>query len=296
MKIDNTDKLMYLERMIQPYEKKNQKKYPILQFLQGDGNELSGKFWEKKSSSRMAYDLYSWMQNDSKALDFEFEFHLPGLKSGGKGPNMDVFIETNDELIFIESKFTEKANLHYIESGYLRKAYYVDGTYGGKSLIERFHDNQWANSFSVFCIEWEKLMEKYGWHHGIDWFEPKQETCHLSGILLFLFAEENKKRVKSKKIRLYNIFWQMPGDEYSQMEVQFCERAQVLINEIIAEKNPGILDFKIDAFSVQDMLQTPNKLSAHLVFPSDVCETIIERNKGILEEEHIKSRRKSSSD
>ena len=28
MKIGNTDKLLYLERMIQPYEKKNQKKYP----------------------------------------------------------------------------------------------------------------------------------------------------------------------------------------------------------------------------------------------------------------------------
>ena len=105
MKINNEDKLRYLESMIQPYEKKKQKKYFIEQFLNGSGNELKDKFWELKSSSRMAYDLYSWMKDDENIKDFEFEFKLPGLKSGGNGPNMDVFIETKDELIFIESKF-----------------------------------------------------------------------------------------------------------------------------------------------------------------------------------------------
>ena len=292
MKIDDNKKLKYLEEMIQPYEKKNTKKYPIVQFLLGDGNEFSGKFWQNRSSSRMAYDLYSWMKNESQVLDFEFEFHLPGLKSGGKGPNMDVFIETKDEIIFIESKFTEKANLHYKDNGYLKDAYYVKEPYGRskKVLVERFDGNQWANDFSDFCIEWEDLMEKNGWHEGTDWFEPKQETCHLSGILLFLFDKKNNKLIKNKKIRLYNIFWRMPEDNCSEMEKQFCERAQILINKILSKNNPGIKDFKIDAFSIQDMLATPKKLSEYIVFPDDYSEKFKKRNTEILELEKIKSR------
>lgn len=292
MKIKAAKKLEYLEKMIQSYEKKSQKKYSVIQFLLGDGNELSGKFWEQKSSSRMAYDLYSWLQADPKAIDFEFEFRLPGLKSGGNGPNMDVFIETKDELIFIESKFTEKANLHYIDSGYLKEAYYINRPYGRQKmeLEKRFHDNQWANKFSEFCINWEKLMTINHWHEGKDWFEPKQETCHLSGILLFLFDENNKERIKNKKIRLYNVFWKIPGDEFSEMEQQFCKQAQMLLDEIIFENNPGIIDFKIEAFSVQEMLNIPNKLSNHLTFPQDYLRIITKRNETILNEERIKSR------
>ena len=292
MTITDDEKLKYLEKMIQPYEKKKQKKYPIVQFLLGDGKELCGKFWQKKSSSRMAYDLYSWMKDDERIVDFEFEFQLPGLKSGGKGPNIDVFIETKEELIFIESKFTEKANLHYKDNGYLKEAYYKDGPYGKKKmgLVERFHDNQWANRFSEFCEKWENTMESNHWHEGNDWFEPKQETCHLSGILLFLYDKKSKDRIKNKKIRLCNIFWEIEGDVFSQMEKQFCKQAQILLDEIIKENNPGIEDFRINAFSVQDMLKDPQKLSTHITFPPSLEEKIIQRNKTILKEEKIKSR------
>ena len=195
MTITDAEKLEYLEKMIQPYEKKNRKKYPIVQFLLGDGKELYEKFWQKKSSSRMAYDLYSWMKDDERIVDFEFEFQLPRLKSGGKGPNMDVYVETKDELIFIESKFTEKANLHYKDNGYLKKAYYENCPYGRSKmeLKERYYGNEWANEFSGFCEEWEKTMDSNHWHEGNDWFEPKQETCHLSGILLFLYDKNNKE-------------------------------------------------------------------------------------------------------
>jgi hypothetical protein len=293
MKIDNTDKLKYLERMIQPYVKKNQKKYPIMQFLLGDGKELSGKFWEKKSSSRMAYDLYSWMQDDSKVLDFAFEYQLPGLKSGGNGPNMDVYIETQDELIFIESKFTEKANLHYMDNGYLKEAYYKDGPYGSNKmgLVKRFYDNQWAKRFSEFCEEWERTMESYHWHEGSDWFEPKQETCHLSGILLFLFNDGNKALIKDKSIRLYNIYWKLENDKESDMKKSFCEKAQQLINDIVSSnKSLGIRDFKIDAFTAQEMLKTPGRLSSHIRFPKELCEIITKRNEKILDEANVKSR------
>jgi hypothetical protein len=292
MKINKEEKLKYLEEMIQHYTKQNQKKYFIEQFLNGAGNELVDKFWELRSSSRMAYDLYSWMKNDANVLDIEFEFQLPNLQSGGIGPNMDVFIETEDELIFIESKFTEKANLHYIDNGYLKEAYYIKSPYGRSQmgLEERFYDNKWAVRFSDFCTEWESLMTKKGWHKGKDWFEPKQETCHLSGILLFLFKPENAARIKNKKIRLYNIFWEMPQDGYSEMERQFCEKAQNLIEGIISDSKLDIIDFKINAFSVQDMLKTPNKLSKHIVFPDDYNKKFNNRNEDILKKEKIEHR------
>ena len=71
-------KVQYFEKMIVPYEKKGQKKYAILQYIRGAGNELEEKFWQDHSSSRMAFDLYSWMQEEkySEIKDFSFEYQL----------------------------------------------------------------------------------------------------------------------------------------------------------------------------------------------------------------------------
>lgn len=291
MKVDKLEKLNYLEKMIQSYEKNHEKKYFIEQYLRGAGNELSGKFWELRSSSRMAYDLYSWMKDAEEVVDFEFEYQLPNLKSGGIGPNMDVFIETRNELIFIESKFTEKANLHYIDNDYLKKAYYADEEYGVNhlNLVERFYGNEWAKDFSEFCIKWENIMLDNNWHKGVDWFEPKQETCHISGILLYLFNPDNNNKIKNKKIRLFNIYWKMGEDVVSNMEQKFCKHAQNLIDTIMRKYNPSI-DFKIDAFSVQDMLTDNTKLSEHIVFPENYMDIITKRNVEILTIENITKR------
>jgi hypothetical protein len=292
MIISKDKKLVYLEEMIQPYEKNHEKKYFIEQYLRGSGNELSGKFWELKSSSRLAYDLYSWMKDDERILDFEFEYQLPNLRSGGIGPNMDVFIETIDELIFIESKFTEKANLHFIDNGYLKEAYYADKPYGRKQmgLKERFNGSEWAQLFSDFCYKWENRMNEEGWHNGKDWFEPKQETCHLSGILLYLFDKQNRHRIQNKKIRLFNIYWHMLNDRTSVMEQEFCQRAQHMLDVIISNNNPGIIDFRIDAFSVQDMLRNGGVLSSQIVFSEELEHRIFKRNEEILKVERISSR------
>lgn len=291
MNIAQIEKLNYLEEMICPFTKKGQKKYFIEQYLRGAGNELSEKFWELRSSSRMAYDLYSWMKDCDDIIDFEFEYQLPNLKSGGIGPNMDVFIETEDELIFIESKFTEKANLHYIDNGYLKEAYYTDKEYGRSKmdLATRFYNNEWAKMFALFCIEWEALMNERKWHKGKDWFEPKQETCHLSGILLFLFDKNYSQRIKNKRIRLNNIYWRMPSDKDSIIEKEFCERAQNLIDKILERHNPGVIDFKISAFSVQEML-LENKLSSHIKFPEGKLEEMTARNEAILNNINLTSR------
>ena len=198
----------YLLKLFSPYKKKGEIKFFIFQYLRGAGKELNKKFWSPVSSSRLAFNLYSWLaKNDSPVVDFEFEYQLPGLKSGGMGPNMDVYIETKDEIIFIESKFTEKADLNYINledepSSYLSPAYYAP-SHGkkGMELKDRFYEYPFAEEFSKFCYSWEKTMRSHlDWREHVDWFEPKQETCHLSGILLFLFDPKNKALIKGKKI------------------------------------------------------------------------------------------------
>jgi hypothetical protein len=280
-----TEKISYIKKLIDPYEKHNKKKLFIEQYLKGAGNELKDHFWAEISSSRMAFDLYSWMKNEASVLDIEFEFLLPGLASGGMGPNIDIYIETNEELIFIESKFTESANLHYIDNGYLSPGYYAP-THGKRQMIlsKRFHNYFFADAFSKFCYDFESVMTTKGWHKESDWFEPKQETCHLLGLLFFIFDNRNIKRLSGKKIRLLNIFWKMSGDcDHSDLENEFEIRANNLISYILnTEKPNGIEEFKFGSFSVQEMLKDNSLLSKHIVFPEGFKEKFIERNHTIV--------------
>lgn len=225
------------------------------------------------SSSRLAYELYKHLANDDRIKDFEFEKHLPGLASGGMGPNMDVYIETADELIFIESKFTESSNGKYMhpdhegKDGYLSPAYFLKNIYGKRklSLNQRFWNQNIGEVFSDFCFEWQNLLDnKQEWTKKDDWFDAKQETCHLSGILGFMF--DNIELIRSgKKIRLYNIYWSLYGDEMSEKVKTFIEMANEMVNSIICmnEDKLGRLDFKMDAFSIQDMLAGVKILSEH---------------------------------
>lgn len=259
--MDQKKRREYLMRLMAP--DKNGDCF-IFQYLKGDGNELQKKFWAPNSSSRMAFELYSGLNGEKGIKDLRFEYQLPALKSGGKGPNMDVMIETEHDIIFIESKFSEKANLHYIDNNYLSKAYYFDGLHGKKTLKERFYDNEWAKEFSGFCKEWEEEMKLNGWHEGCDWFEPKQETCHLSGILLYLFNKEKAERIKGKSIRLYNVYWRFDGrDGNPLMPQRFEEKANKMIERIIGRygSHLGIVDFEIGTFTVQDIRETPEFLS-----------------------------------
>ena len=283
--------VQYFKRMIVPYEKKGQKKYAILQYIRGAGNELEDKFWQDHSSSRMAFDLYSWMQEKkhSEIIDFSFEFQLPRLNSGGMGPNMDVYIETEDEIIFVESKFTEKANLNYRNPNkkgetYLSPAYYA--SFHGKeqmSLSRRYYGYSYAEKFANFTKEWEDEMVAHPlWRKRgrIDWFEPKQETCHLCGI--FFYLKENPELIKGKSIRLFNIYWKMNGDDNSDMEQAFLSKAQALIDEVVALEDLQINDFKIGAFSIQEMLENNSLLSRHIHFPQGLSNEIINRNIAIV--------------
>ena len=162
-------------KLMDKYIKKGEQSFFLLQYLNGAGNELGTKFWQPHSSSRMAFDLYSWLKDDNDALDFCFEKQLDGMKSGGMGPNMDVFIETKDEVIFIESKFTEPADLRYINKkkesdSYLSPAYWSEKPYGRKknedgskgfSLEERYYYFGYHKEVSKFCSDFNEQMEQH---------------------------------------------------------------------------------------------------------------------------------------
>ncbi len=255
--ISTRDKVEYFERLI----KKNRKDdFFIFDYLNGSGNELSTKFWSKRSSSRLAFDLYSWIVENKNVKDFSFEYMLPGVltsKSGPSGvPNMDVYIEIDNNIVFIENKYTEKSDFRYMDldrlqsngekaKAKLSQAYYLNGTYGrsGLSLTDRFYGKkEIGEAFSNFCLEIndEIIKLQVSDIKECAWFDAKQDTCHLFGIIFYLLGTKidhlNKRReeLHNKKISLCHIFWKMNKDnESAQFPIFFKQKAERLINEIL---------------------------------------------------------------
>ena len=239
--IDEKSKSDYYRRLT----KVNKGRRFIDQFLQGSGCELAEKFWSKNSSSRLAFDLYSWIPN------VVFEKKLPGVicsKAGPAGvPNMDVYIELSDRHLFIESKYTEKAGLSYTngDKPNLSKAYWDKGIYGGIPLAQRFYNNEpVARKFSNFCEEMQDFIDKNVKTNTHKWFDVKQETCHLFGVIMFALNARkengsficNENYNLSKKITLCNVIWKMVGDDFNyhnSLPGHFKEKAEDLINDIL---------------------------------------------------------------
>jgi len=266
--ISDNEKLLYLERLIQPYKKKGITKFCIEQYLHADGGELDSKFWNKRSSSRFAFELYSWLAFDEKCIDFEFEYKLPGMASGGKTPNMDVFIETKTEIIFIESKFSEQSNISTDAMYGLPEAYWKECSYGRRemNLYQRYHETEGSTFFPTLIAEIDNAIKSYEKDPN-EWFDILQETRHLIGVYLFL--QQNSK-LKKKKIKLYNIFWQLEGDKVnSPLEQLFFKHLQKYQSQLFRD-----IDFQYDAFTVQDMLSGKHKISEQFVFPDDVVTQI----------------------
>lgn len=266
------EKLLYFNRLIIPYNVKKGKKFAIEQYLRADGNELVEKFWNKKSSSRMAYDLYTAMFQDNKdsIIDFEFEYKLPGLKSGGKKPNMDVFIETKDEQVFIESKFTEIGDMGYKSK--LSPSYYAFE--GNMDIEKRYYEYP---DLSKAIVQFINEMEDFITHNKIsyDWFYPKQETCHLIGLLFHILdVNDTKKNNLKKRFHFYNVFWELKGDRYSDVQKEFEKKANALANSFLACR--GIV-FDYQSFSVQDMISNNRIISQYIRFDTEKTRTALKQ-------------------
>lgn len=150
-------------------------------FAAGDGNELFGKACAIHSSSMLAYNMFSWIDNEHpltynkvRYTNVFFEVHLPTL-IGTQPANMDIVLEgtrPNDKhsIMFIESKFTEyfsnaKDQMKKMGITYSKpERYYINNGKDWDQLIEHYRKE--ANA-----------KNSYGYYDGI-----KQEICHLIAI------------------------------------------------------------------------------------------------------------------
>lgn len=247
-------RLDYLKRLFTPYKKEGKWECFLLQYLEGSGNELKEKFWSPNSSSRLCFDLYSWMGSDPDYKVIEFEKKLPGIISKGREvhPNMDVFFENNDGLFFIESKYTERTHNDNFKKD-LPEAYWnINETYKnskGKdtkySITKRYHEKEDVKeAFVKFIkeIEDEALKEDKD-----SWFDAKQETCHLLGIVIF--ALEGKP---TKPIHFLNIAANYEDDDtFAEF---FRSKAEAMVNGLFVS-NAVNASFEYRLCSVKDYFE-----------------------------------------
>ena len=259
--MDKELKLQYFERLIANNETDE---YFIEQFLHGSGHELEKKFWSDISSSRLCFDLYSWLCKEKGVKNFQFEKQLPAVKIGKDimPPNMDAFFEKGDDVVFIESKYTEKSKWKYKDDIY-RGGFYLSEAYWGEngyksckmSIGERFYGQpNIAELFRLFCEEIqieikerkEKELKQYSW------FDPKQETCHLFGIIFYVI----NNKIKKKNIFLCNNVYDIKNSDCFKIDGSIVEvfkkKAELMLNKIFEENN---CTFTFEVNTIQDILE-----------------------------------------
>ena len=240
----------YYKRLSTPYTKGGKEFIFLEQFNAGSGNELSKKFWRTISSSRLCFDLYSWMGADDNYDALEFEKRIPGIISGGRqiSPNMDVYFEMGQDIFFIESKYTETVvNKNYKKD--LPEAYWnTNETYrsvNGKTvpfpIIKRYHGYEDVkDAFISFIDEVDSVAAQ---EEGPSWFDAKQETCHLLGITIY--AIKNHPR---KSIHFLNV---AANESFSMFSAFFNYKAEEMVSNIL--KNHGVsASFDYQLCSVDD--------------------------------------------
>ena len=258
LKTNKVDKEEYLKRLETLYIKKGLKKTFKEQYLNAEGHELEGKFYSAISSSRLCFELFSWMAEDEEIEDIEFEYYLPGLKSANghkvPQPNMDVYYD-NGNINFIESKFTETSdNLKdSISKNYYD--YYLDGSNNvGKQALEickiRFDGNiVFAKNFIPLMNDIMSYAEENNLFGKKDWFDLKQEVTHIFGIGQFIYKEHPKKN-----IFFINLVYDFKYPT-SQLALKFKELANAMMKKYIGELGLNIF-FKYDFKYMQEYVKT----------------------------------------
>ena len=235
----------YLRRLKTPYLKKGKEKSFFEQYQHGSGQEIKdGKFWRTISSSRLCFDLYSWMADDNIYIDIEFEKKLVGLNGGGSPPNMDAFFETSSEIFFIESKYTEEVSGQFS----IPQAYWVEtdeyyttkGKLTNKPILTRYRGHADVKDAFVSFINYVKELESQ--RIGSTWFDSKQEICHLLGIVYYILENKPKKAVHFLNVAANHI-----DDKISD---QFCRKGKDMVLAILKNNNIST-DFDYQSCSVR---------------------------------------------
>lgn len=245
--------LEYFKRLIKPYKRNKENEYFITQYLQADGNELSKKFWSIHSSSRFAFELYSWMAEDERIYDFCFEKKLVGLNGAEKKPNMDVYIETKDKIFFVESKFTESTpqTISGLSEAYYCRTHEAKNRHGlvvKKELEERYYEDSNAYSaFPKFIKETINMLE--GNNEKSCWMDFKQEITHLVGIYLTV---SRISYYHDKNICFLNVYYDFEDGSNILIE-QFFNKANILMKKLL---KPFCKSFEYKHLSAQDLVKS----------------------------------------
>ena len=240
----------YLRRLSTTYIKKLDSKNFFNQYKGASGQEIKNrKFWRIISSSRLCFDLYSWMAEDNNYVDVELEKKLTGLNAGGSPPNMDAFFETTSDIYFIESKYTE------LVSGKFKipEAYWVEsddyhtttGKTTKKPILDRYRGHKDIKDMFVSLIKHAKHLDEK--REGATWFDAKQEICHLLGIAFYLL--ENKP---NKRVHFLNVAANYKNDELAN---DFCVKAKYMMEEIL-RGNSISTQFDYKLCSVKEFMES----------------------------------------
>ncbi|OPZ37603.1 MAG: hypothetical protein BWY98_00053 [Tenericutes bacterium ADurb.BinA155] len=279
----------YFERLIAPSKRTiaghEENAYFIMDYLQGEGDELGGKFFSPYSSSRLCFDLYSWLgapEYYNQGYEIAFEKYLPRLRlpHNNPYPNMDVLIRRGDTLLFIESKFTETTS--YPSNGKASEnAFGLPLSYSmglgelspeeWKTLIRRYYDNEKAaKRFREFILDINEFAKASP--ADADWFDPKQECTHLFGIFFYLLGLDPAHSAQTdfgggiRHVLFYNIVYGFDFQK-SPMAERFLAKGNGLVQGLLQDGHSDIA-FEYDAISVQQFYQTIIASKTPVVFGS----------------------------
>lgn len=266
----------YFCRLAVPYKNAGEagKTNFAMQFSEGDGSELRKKFWSVRSSSRYAFEMYSWMASSKKYNCIQFEKKLKGLKGYSVGvPNMDVYFETDDTITFIESKLLEftKLNLNGLKDSYYKEKGESNHVKG--KLEDRYYGNEYfAKKISEFIKEVELKIEQYQTFDKNDYFDIKQEITHIIGIILFIWNSdaETPGMYADKNIEFFNVVYmnnkeskeRYTGENIHVFKKWFIKNAIKLVEECVGDKiNSFSYDTKNSKEYIDSILEDKNQLA-----------------------------------
>lgn len=243
----------YYKRLISPYIKKGERKVFLSQYLNADGNELSFKFWSPKSSSRFAFELYSWMASSKKVDDIEVEKKLTQIVGSRRKTNIDIFIEIGNRVVFVESKLTESVSQ---DLNALSDSYYLplgESKNSKTTLEHRYHgQTDIANAIHEFVCGFIKPALEAKKYPSC-WMDYKQEITHLVGILLDVTLNKNNY-YKDKDIEFYNIYYDFEDEEYDFID-EFFKKANNMVNDLLVKK--GLCkSFTYKRMTAQEMVKS----------------------------------------
>jgi hypothetical protein len=145
---------------------------------------------------------------------------------------MDVYYAVGNEVTFIESKYTETAdNRNYMND--LPEAYWktsreyksASGKVVRQEILERYSKQEDVmNQFLAFIGDISEELNKRG---TVSWFDAKQETCHLLGIVNYILSDALDEKVEV--VNFHNVAANYKQDAFAEY---FRSRAEVMVRSI----------------------------------------------------------------